>query len=173
MFSFITTKFLAYACGALLVSLVIAGGFAGCEHRNANEARADRESMKSERNAARNDRDQVVKANQSQELTIEAQNKALNKWAELGVSPKDVKELMAAAIAKKLELERLIAENEKEKEKDNANPDCEKLRRVDFQRVCPHRAGVLRRYENRVPRSSGGSAGAGVRGAPGESPGSL
>ena len=156
MFSFITTKVLAWACAGLLAALLVTGTFAGCEHRNANEARAERDSMKDERNSARDDRDAVVKINGQKQETIERQDAALSAWATLGVTPEDVRQMIEDATRRRAELERLIAEGQSEREKDNANPDCEKLRQVDFERVCPHRARVLRRYENRLPRRPGG-----------------
>lgn len=136
----------------LALLLLIVGSFAGCERHNANEARADRDAMKSQRDSARNDRDQVVEANGTQQTIIDRQGAALTKWASIGVTPEDVKAMLDATVAKKAELEQQLVYNAKRKEKDDANPDCEKLRRTDFQRACPNRADILRRYEDRVSR---------------------
>lgn len=141
------------------VALVIAGlaTFAGCEHHNANAARADRKAMESERDTARVDRDRTVKANGTLLSTITSQDKALNAWAELGESPAEVRALIAKIAASRAELEQRSAANEKRRRLDDANPDCEKLRRVDFQRACPNRAGVLRGHEDRYRNGDGGS----------------
>lgn len=167
MFGFVTTKLLAWCCAGLLAALLVTGAFAGCEHRNANAARADRDAMKNERNTARDDRDRVVKSNETQQALIVDLNAALDRWAEIGLTPSEVRELSAEAGARQRALDELAAENAKLKGKDDGNPDCEKLRQVDFQRVCPNRARSLRRYEDRLPRRTGRGEGAGLRGAAG------
>lgn len=152
MFDFITTKLLMWICAGLAAALLVAGGVASCEHHNANEARADRDAMESERDSVRAQRDGVVKANQTQQNVIASQAAALTKWAAIGVSPEEVKEVLAAEAAKRSELEQFVADNQNRKEKDDAKPECEKLRRTDFQRVCPERADILRGYETRLSR---------------------
>lgn len=152
MFDFITTKLLMWVCAGLAAAALVAGGVASCEHHNANEARADRDAMESQRDSARATRDGVVKANKTQQTVIASQAKALTQWASIGVSPEEVRAVLAAAAAKQRELEDLVAINAKRKEKDDAKPECEKLRRTDFQLVCSERADILRGYERGLSR---------------------
>jgi len=166
MFNFITTKLLLWVCAGLVAALVVTGSFAGCEHHNAQAARADRDAMKSQRDTARRDRAEVIKANESQQETIDAQSKALDEWLKIGVTPEEVEDLVAGVRAKKAELEQLVAENQKRKEMDNANPDCDRLRQVDFESVCRNRARVLRGYEHRLSGQTGPGPDASVRGTP-------
>jgi hypothetical protein len=153
----------AAAAGVVILLLAIA---VGVEHVRANlaDGRADKAQL--QRAAAIQQRDQVIDDNASQQATIAAQGAALNLWAELGVTPQDVLELAAGLRARSTELEQLVAANAKIKEKDNANPDCEKLRQVDFQRVCRNRARVLRGYEGRDPHRDRVGQGTGAGAAP-------
>lgn len=143
-----------YALGAVALAFVGLATFAGCEHRraDANEAIAA---------AAESARDTAIDANKSNTATIDAQNKALDKWMALGSSPEEVAGLVAQAKGFVDQLAGVIVENAKLKEKDRANPECDKLLHVDFQRVCPNRARVLRQYEGRYKNDHSGSSGPG------------
>lgn len=154
----------------IAVAFAVVLSFAGCEHHNASAARADRAAMKTLLKTRTDERDKVVEANESQQATIDAQGKALSQWASIGVKPEDVKQMLTAIAAKKVELDKLFAEIAKRKGKDDGNPDCAKLLQVDFQRVCPNRAAVLRAYENRLSGQGGPGADAGVRPAAGGTP---
>lgn len=123
-------------------------GFAGCEHQRAKAAVSRVEALELAQKAA-------ISANESAMATIDAQNKALQDWAKLGKSREEIEALIAAAEARQAELDKLKAVNARLKELDNASPDCEKLRQVDFERVCPNRARVLRQYERRHQDSDG------------------
>lgn len=170
MFSFITTKLLAYVCAGLFAALVITGGFAGCEHHNAAAARADRDVEISKRQATETQRDEVVKVNGTQHETIGQLNATVDQWVQKCAVSDDVNATLAELAKKNAKLDELLRKMMKLEEKDDGNPECEKLQRADYQRACPGHAGSLRGYENRIPRSPGGSEGAGVRGAPGGPP---
>lgn len=170
MFSFITTKLLAYICGGLLAALVITGGFAGCEHHNAAAARADRDAEKSKRQAAETQRDDVVKVNGTQHDLIGQLNATVDQWVQKCAVADDVNATLAELAKKNATLDELLKKMTKLEEKDDGNPECEKLLRTDLQHACPGHAGSLRGYENRIPRSPGGSEGAGVRAPAGGSP---
>jgi hypothetical protein len=151
-----------YVLGGIAAAFLVVASFGGCQYVRAESAIAGEVKAEHERDQARFNTKEAVKANQAQKVTIDAQDQALNRWAEIGVTPEEVRAMLAAAAAKAHELEQLVALNAKAKEKDNANPDCERLRQTDFQRVCPNRAGVLRGYERGVgagAASQGPSAG--------------
>ncbi len=149
-----------YVLGAVVLAFVSLGGFASCEYQRAesNEVRAA---------AAEAARDTAIDANKSNQKTIDAQGKALDQWMQLGASPEEVAGLVAKANTFAGQLADAMTENAKMKEKDRANPECEKLLRVDFQRVCPNRARILRKYEgsyqNDHSESPGAGGGAGAR----------
>jgi hypothetical protein len=160
-----------YLVGGVAAVFVAMATFGGCEYVRAEAAIAGETKAQQKQDQAEFDRDEAVNANKAQKVTIDAQDRALNQWAAIGVSPAEVKALLAAAAKRAADLEQLVARNAKQKEKDNENPDCDRLRQVDFQKLCPNRAGVLRGYE----RGLGASAtredpGPGVRAPAGESP---
>jgi hypothetical protein len=163
-----------YVLGGIAAVFLAMATFGGCEHIRAKAAIAGEVKAEHERDQARFNTSVAVKANQAQAVTIDAQDKALNRWAEIGVTPDEVRAMLAAAAAKARELEQLVALNAKVKEKDNANPDCERLRQTDFQRLCPNRAGVLRGYERGVGAGAAGQGpGARVRPAAREPPAAV
>jgi hypothetical protein len=170
VFSFITTKLLAYVCGALLVALVITGGFAGCEHHNAAAARADRDVEISKRQAAETQRDEVVKVNSTQHETIGQLNAAVDQWVQKCAVSDDVNATLADLAKKNAKLDELLTKMTKLEVNDDGNVECEALQRTDYQRVCPGHARSLRGYEDRLSRSPGRSEGAGIRGPAGGPP---
>jgi hypothetical protein len=154
MFDFLTTKVLMWVCAALAAALLITGTFAGCEHSNAKSARA-------ERDAAELARDTAVDANDSNQVTIATQRRALEEWRALQVTPEEAALAVAAHQALVDKVLEQAAELERAKESDSARPDCEALLDADFERVCPATARGLRKYESRHQDRDGGSAGAG------------
>jgi hypothetical protein len=162
----ITTKLLIWVCGGLLAALLVTGGFAGCEHHDANAARA-------ERDAANDGRDTAVDANKSNLSTIDAQNKALNEWMKLGESPAAVARLVAQAMtsAKALATEANAVLAAKEKER--ANPECAAVLSASLERACPAVARGLRQYASRHEDDPGRDPGAGREASPDGAHGGL
>jgi hypothetical protein len=128
--------------------------FAGCEHSNAEAARAERDS-------AEIARDTAVDANAGNLVTIETQRRALEEWRALRVTPEEAALAIAAHHALVDKVLEQAAELEKAKESDRARPDCEALLDADFERVCPATARGLRKYESRDQDRDGRGSGAG------------
>lgn len=138
-----------YLVGGVAAAFLAVASFGGCQYVRAEKAVSDRETAQASRDAAITARDAAIAANVSNVLTIKAQGAALDKWVSLGASPEEIADLVRRAGEKLKEFEKLWASNQKLKEKDRANPECEALRNIDFARVCPNRARVLRGYEGR------------------------
>jgi phage repressor protein C with HTH and peptisase S24 domain len=160
MFRLITTKLLAYVCGGLLIALAVTGGFAGCEHSNANAARAERDAA----NAAL---DTAVDANKSNQATIATQKAALDEWASLGLSPAEILQALKSVGDALKEAGRTLDAWQAEKEKERANPDCGAWLRASFQRACPGLARGLRNAASGHADGDGQGAGAGGEAAAG------
>lgn len=161
----ITTKLLMWVCAGLLGALIVTGGFAGCEHVNANAARAQRD-------AAEAARDTAVDANTSNQVTIEAQDRALDKWMKLGSSPEEVARLvtktLTAANAAVTEATAVL----KAKETERANPECAAVLGANLERACPAIARGLR-HAGGHEDSPGRDPGAGREATPGRDHGGL
>ena len=112
--------------------------FAGCEHRNAKAARA-------ERNELRGQLADALNANASNQTVIDAQNKALDKWAEVGVSPQQVAEFIEAEVDARREAERKLKTMQIARTHDNALPECVALLRASLSRTCPSIAAGLQK----------------------------
>jgi hypothetical protein len=137
MFSIFTAKILAWICAGLLAALLLTGAFAGCEHRNAKQARAARDAVTAELSEA-------TSANAEQLKTIETQSQALASWRSLGVTVDEAAAAVTSMNAYGETLKSIDEEFRKAKEKDRAIPDCAALLRVDLERVCPGIARSLR-----------------------------
>lgn len=130
--------------------------FAGCEHSNANSARADEK-------VALNGLATALDANKTNQNTINVQKGTIEQWKALATPNKTMKDAAARAAELEQENSRLNAALAKQAEKDYAKPDCVKLLETDFESVCPGIAAGLRerasRYENRVRGSAGAGGG--------------
>jgi len=166
MFDFITTKLLLWVCAGLVAALVVTGSFAGCEHHNAKVARA-------ERAAAESQRDTAIDANKSNVTTIEAQQKALEQWKALGITPGEAKAAVLLAVENHAKAEQLAAELKNAKEHDRANPDCNAILSADIERACPLVVLGLRDVARGDKNGAGGSAGPRRETAPRRAPGGL
>jgi hypothetical protein len=135
----------------LILLLLVVSGFAGCERRRANAEHQQRVSVEMQLGAA-------VDANASNQVTIGAQQRALEEWRSLGVTPEEA----AIAVASMGEVLGLVAklreEIEKAKERDRAKPDCAALLGASIERMCPGVAAGLRRAQDGHENRDGGSA---------------
>lgn len=141
-----------YAYGAVALAFVGVLTFAGCAHRNANHARA-------ERDVANQSKDLALTANESNLETIRIQDEALNKWVKLGVTPDEVRAMLSQAGAQAKELETLRMKFRALKESDRALPECVQLLGISLTQRCPDISAGLRdaadRGENRAGRNTG------------------
>lgn len=128
--------------------------FAGCEHSNANSARA-KEAI------AKSGRDTALDANKANQETIALLKKAVKDWKALATPDPAMQAAAARAAELEQENNRLNAALAKRAEKDYAKPDCIKALDTDVESVCPGIAAGLRERASRYEKRSGGSAGAG------------
>jgi hypothetical protein len=135
----------------LALLLVIVGGVASCEHNRARAEHQQRLSVEMQLAAA-------IDANASNQVTIGAQQRALEEWRSLGVTPEEA----AIAVASMSEIRGLVAKLreaiEKAKEVDRAKPDCAALLGASIERMCPGIAAGLRRAQDSHKDAAGGSA---------------
>ena len=136
---------------ATVLAFLGLGTFAGCEHRNAKEARA-------ERNATAGELVEAVTANTSQTETIDTLRRALGEWRSLGTTPDEA--LIAVESMRQIN-ELIVALDQRireAKELERAKPDCAAVLSADFERACPAIARGLRdaagSHENGPSRNS-------------------
>jgi hypothetical protein len=144
-----------YAYAGIAIAFAATLTFAGCEHSNAESARAARDVAKAALETA-------VDANASNQVTIEAQGRALDQWMKLGDSPETVRALLVAAAKTIDESTKALAAFLAAKEKDRANPECGALLGANLERACPGIARGLRSaaggHENGPRRDPGAGA---------------
>lgn len=131
------------AGGAAAIMLALAS-FGGCQYIRAEAAVSAKERAVTTREAAEADRDNAIEANASNLVTIAAQDKALNQWVNLGVTPEEVRAMLSAASTQARELENLRTKFRALKGKDRDLPDCVELLAISLTRRCPDIAAGVR-----------------------------
>jgi hypothetical protein len=87
----------------------------------------------------------VTDANASCVVTVDAQGKALKKWAALGVTETEVAGWRDQMQRHKQHADELRAENNMLRSKDRALPECVALLKISLQSRCPNVAAGLRK----------------------------
>ena len=124
--------------GSVAAILIAALTFGGCEHRNAGAARVERDQARASLATA-------LHANETNQVTISKLEDALKHWVALATPSGESVAAGAQAEADRAELLKTREKLDRlAREKDNAKPDCDALRAIDFQRLCPARAQRLR-----------------------------
>lgn len=162
-----------YLIGGVAAVIVALGSFGGCQYVRAEAAVAKAQKETAKREGAEAARDKAIEANTSQQVTIEAQSAALDKWAKIGTSPDQVAALVQDLKRFSDQLAARAAANDKLKENDLAKPDCAALLAVSVQRACPGIAAGLRNYAGGHQNNPGRDPGAGAAPAPGKPDGRL
>lgn len=166
MLQLLTTRVLMWGCAGLLGALLVVGSFAGCEHHNAKAARAERDQ-------ARGQLAETRVANVSNQQVIASQNKALDQWAAIAISPQDVMDLVHNLTEAKKEADATIKLLRSAKEADNALPECVALLRLSLRDRCPSIAAGLLKLQAAGEHRAGGDPGAGPEAATVRSDGGL
>lgn len=135
-----------YLYAGIVAAFIAVLAFASCEHHNAKVARTERAEALGQLADARS-------ANESNQIVIDAQNKALDKWAEVGVSPQQVAEFIAAETEARKKAETTARLMKLAKESDRALPECVALLRASLSRTCPNIAAGLQKLAGSEDRT--------------------
>ncbi len=144
----ITTKLLTYACGALLLTTIAAGGLASCEHSNAEVARAERDALQAKF-------DTVTDANDSNQVTLAACKREVDEWKAQCALTEETKALASKAETNAANLEKLRRENQRLRALDST-PACIQVLRTDITAACPTVDTGLRRLTEGCNQDSDG-----------------
>jgi len=127
-FEAVGAKMNLYLIGGVAAAFLAILGFAGCEHKRA-------EAAVKKRNEVQAQLAQVMDANNSNVVTIQAQRKALDEWKKLATRAADtIKEATANAKQSAQDLERLRRENRLLRD---TTPECTQVLRTNISAACP------------------------------------
>jgi hypothetical protein len=138
-----------YAIGGVAAAFLAVLSFAGCEHQRAKAAVSRAEALELAKN-------QAISANASMVDTVEAQSLALQKWANLGQSPDEIRSALGTLTDKQKQLDDLRVENNWLRNKDRALPECVALLKASLSQRCPSIAAGLRKLQGSYQDRHGG-----------------
>lgn len=142
-----------YLIGGVVAAFIVVLSFASCEHHRAKVFRADRDKALSQLVDAQS-------ANASNQLVIDSQNRALDKWSKIALSPEDVISLVDNLTKAKKEADERLRLYQIGKESDRALPDCVALLRISLRQRCPSIAAGLLDLATSGENRTGGNSGA-------------
>lgn len=143
-----------YLIGGVTALVLALATFGGCQYQRAEKHQARAELAESNTQTA-------VDANQALTETIERQAAALEKWADLGVTPEKVAAIVDQSSRFKMRAEELAAENNLLRRADSALPECVALLKISLSNRCPNiAAGLLQLSKGSGENRSGGNPGA-------------